>query len=330
MTRHVETPRDGRYRPEDEIEWEIDDDQWFLDLVNGGGLKSSREKAIDATRELLVALKFNESDWIRNRGRFSDYVGGGGGGGAGAGSGVATPGKRRRTGIGDTVEGGVWKTRKFSEASFDEDFVAIATHVRPSRLALTGYPRNIDGELLISPMERRRMAGALNELGDAYDRSNKLPEALSAKMKPEYVEVINLGDTAVLARVRTDLDTKFTTMQINSQHPAWEDDRLYKADEDNGWFPPGSSVLEHEMGHVVDNRNGPGLTRAKHWRELEIPGAEATSLKVSDYAGTNANEFVATTFSGLLAGNTYDPDVMSLYSQLGGEVPPSLGRFPRR
>lgn len=49
--------------------------------------------ATPSARELLLALKFNESDWVRNSGRFARYVGQGpgGGGGAGAGAGATTP-----------------------------------------------------------------------------------------------------------------------------------------------------------------------------------------------------------------------------------------------
>ena len=82
-------------------------------------------------------------------------------------------------------------------------------------------------------------------------------------------------------------------------------------------------VIVHEMGHV----------QAGHLEELNVaarlqaglfPSTQSirqAMLRVSAYAGTNANEFVAEAYTRLYRGETLDPDSMKLYRSLSGPMP---------
>lgn len=89
--------------------WDLDDDDsWLFEVV--AKLKR-REKAY------VEALKFNESDWARNRGRFARYIGQGGGGGRSGGAGAATG---EGEGVEDAVGPITEKQRKNAEDWFAE------------------------------------------------------------------------------------------------------------------------------------------------------------------------------------------------------------------
>lgn len=80
--------------------------------------------------------------------------------------------------------------------------------------------------------------------------------------------------------------------------------------------------LIHEIGHLVSYHHNRG-------RFLDVQRTELTDLgkriaqQVSDYAATNAYEFVAEVFTGVTVGHTYPPDVMHMYGALGGPPPRS-------
>lgn len=72
----VEAPPGEKVRG-DEV-WDLeDDDEWLFEAV---------AKLDRRTKAYVEALKFNESDWVRNGGRFARYVGQGGGGRSGSGA----------------------------------------------------------------------------------------------------------------------------------------------------------------------------------------------------------------------------------------------------
>jgi len=87
-----------------------------------------------------------------------------------------------------------------------------------------------------------------------------------------------------------------------------------------GWWSSGepSGTVVHEIGHAIHH-----YTSRVEWSRDQLDLKEdAIAGKVSRYAQTNAKEFVAETFTGLVYGKEYDDDVMGLYQSLGGpEVP---------
>jgi hypothetical protein len=75
----------------------------------------------------------------------------------------------------------------------------------------------------------------------------------------------------------------------------------------------------HEYGHAAHKGT---VGNEEFQRQAgELP-PEGTAAKVSKYARTAADEFVAETFAGMMAGNRYDKDVMDLYRRYGGPAPP--------
>jgi hypothetical protein len=75
----------------------------------------------------------------------------------------------------------------------------------------------------------------------------------------------------------------------------------------------------HEYGHAAHK----GTVGSEEFERLggELP-PEDTAAKVSKYAKTADDEFVAETFAGMMAGHRYDMDVMDLYRRYGGPAPP--------
>ena len=84
-----------------------------------------------------------------------------------------------------------------------------------------------------------------------------------------------------------------------------------------------TAVVIHEMGHVLHEYSSPGVFWDLKVEASAAPynaatGWPAASLEVSQYATTNAMEFVAETFTGIQLGKTYSPTVMAAYAALGG------------
>ncbi len=81
--------------------------------------------------------------------------------------------------------------------------------------------------------------------------------------------------------------------------------------------------IYHEAGHAAHYKAFPSL----YQEYSDTPqGFVADRLKqvgasVSRYAQTNAREFVAEVFAGMVAGQEYGPDVMKTYNMLGGPTP---------
>lgn len=91
-----------------------------------------------------------------------------------------------------------------------------------------------------------------------------------------------------------------------------ERDRLQKIGFNSGFFVSGdkASTYIHELGHAYQDSN----VKDHPWkyREMEI------ASKVSGYATTHPDEFVAEVFAGMVYGHQYERDVMRLYRALGG------------
>ncbi len=82
----------------------------------------------------------------------------------------------------------------------------------------------------------------------------------------------------------------------------------------------------HEFGHhlhaalVPGKYNNPGNEQTFQKGMANLSDDEAR--QVSGYGRTQAGEFVAETFAGMILGNNYSPNVIRLYRELGGAMPP--------
>jgi len=82
-----------------------------------------------------------------------------------------------------------------------------------------------------------------------------------------------------------------------------------------------TTVIIHELGHVLHEFSSPGIfwnakvnaTAQAYFALVRL--AQATA--VSQYATTNALEFVAESFAGMMMSMTYSPNVVIAYGALG-------------
>lgn len=92
---------------------------------------------------------------------------------------------------------------------------------------------------------------------------------------------------------------------------------------DTGWLSTSEDthLLVHEMGHGAHSKHAPDF----YIQHRGITGEAKRELegKVSRYAMSNANEFVAETFTGVVHGKTYGPEVEKWYRAFKG--PPIKG-----
>ena len=122
-----------------------------------------------------------------------------------------------------------------------------------------------------------------------------------------------------------------TSIELNRSSTAWKNPAATSRERRaSGWISTSSPVhtLRHEMGHVHDplmNKRGGGLdpwgvhkNRDQAMRRQRIAG------RVSKYAQTQPDEFVAETYAGLRAGHRYDHEVMRMYRQERGTRPRSI------
>lgn len=84
--------------------------------------------------------------------------------------------------------------------------------------------------------------------------------------------------------------------------------------EDRKWWSVGSlsGVIRHEMGHAKHKILSDSAKVLSESQKVMI------KYKVSEYASTNANEFVAEVYSAMSVGKKYDAEVMNLYKKYGG------------
>jgi len=91
---------------------------------------------------------------------------------------------------------------------------------------------------------------------------------------------------------------------------------------DAGWqsSPDPNHIVYHELGHVLSKRGG-GIDKDSYRTNTNgnsNPYFKTTAAKVSRYAGTNGQEYVAEVYAATRAGRSFDADVMRVYSDLGG------------
>jgi hypothetical protein len=114
-------------------------------------------------------------------------------------------------------------------------------------------------------------------------------------------------------------------IELNRANTAWKNPaRTAIERRRTGWISTSSPVhtLNHEMGHVRDpqvNRRRGGLNP---WDIRNPDGSgkrrEAVAKRVSGYAATSPDEFVAETYAGRRAGRKYDHEVMRQYNRERG------------
>ena len=112
------------------------------------------------------------------------------------------------------------------------------------------------------------------------------------------------------------------SIELNRSSPAWKNPgQAMRERRRAGWISSSSPThaLNHEIGHMRDagmNKRGGGLDP---WKVREGGDRrQAIARRVSRYAATQPDEFVAEVFAGLRAGNKYDSQVMSQYRALRG------------
>jgi hypothetical protein len=77
------------------------------------------------------------------------------------------------------------------------------------------------------------------------------------------------------------------------------------------------------MGHMMHYQNAPGKFLGLHMTTFKGPSSQLATTEVSAY-GANPREFVAEVFLGLVYGKNFSDDVLRMYRDLGGAIPPAL------
>jgi hypothetical protein len=102
-------------------------------------------------------------------------------------------------------------------------------------------------------------------------------------------------------------------MRLNSEHPYWKDPEAFaEAMHESGISasPHPMHLVAHELGHLAHSL--PKEHAAFEPAEATIAG------KVSRYASSNKNEFLAEYVAGKATGAKYEPDVEKLYKSIAG------------
>lgn len=124
------------------------------------------------------------------------------------------------------------------------------------------------------------------------------------------------------------------TVEINRAATHWQNPRASAIAERRGRFWSSSSPvgsLYHEMGHSRAKGIGNSwltASRGGTYEQKLAKGSKARQLagRVSRYAQTSPNEFVAETYAGLRTGRRYDYQVMRAYREAQGLSPKPASR----
>lgn len=165
----------------------------------------------------------------------------------------------------------------------------------------------------------------------------KLPEVVSTSEKGDalldlYAKIYESAGVKASVRGRGYMEQVLDDVQTVRGMYSPRKREIFLNERDLFWSDPDSAVKEgppplgdgfkssphrdrtfwHELGHYLHDLDG-RLKRA-HLSAAD----KRTAEKVSRYATTNSNEFVAEVFTGLRTGMSYTKDVMALYRKLGG------------
>ena len=84
-------------------------------------------------------------------------------------------------------------------------------------------------------------------------------------------------------------------------------------------------IILHEGGHCLHNKKMHLESTLVDLKNMTMTKADKIIAgEVSEYATTNYNEFLQEVFSGILCGDKYSQDVMTLYKKLGGVIPAGI------
>jgi hypothetical protein len=119
------------------------------------------------------------------------------------------------------------------------------------------------------------------------------------------------------------------TITVNSRHSSWQSESSMAAamlrDASIGWHPTNnsSSVLVHEMGHLLHGKSNP--SEFQQWKATRLGGGKKIAMSISRYAAKNSREFVAETFTKAVfhGASKISDSARSLYKKHGG---PYLGK----
>ena len=118
--------------------------------------------------------------------------------------------------------------------------------------------------------------------------------------------------------------TTYSSIYVNKDSKTWDNPRRAAINSRrNGQFSTSSpaGVILHEVGHIKNGVGGASfrqVDRSLQRRGLKQPGSADLARRVSKYATTNRDEFVAETFAGLKTGRKYDYQVMRAYRAATG------------
>jgi hypothetical protein len=107
---------------------------------------------------------------------------------------------------------------------------------------------------------------------------------------------------------------------INGDHHSWGSPDAYFATDHKNWFSSRNAqhAIHHEVGHALHARSLGRSAFVDLAERFDNMPDLLTARKVSSYASTNRQEFVAETYAALVAGRPLDDDVKRLYDRLGG------------
>lgn len=154
-----------------------------------------------------------------------------------------------------------------------------------------------------------------NNLKIATGTANKQAPWLPVTLKG------NRNDPSI-AFVALNTATGQRRMQINSSHPRWQQPIKYGIQgRRTGEFASANPahIMNHEIGHAKHRLMGEQQNFGN--------GETRIARRVSQYATTSVNEFVAEVRGARKTGNRYDRQIMGLYRKFSGLSPKPAPRF---
>jgi hypothetical protein len=138
---------------------------------------------------------------------------------------------------------------------------------------------------------------------------------------PRRLTFLDLTDPQTVASY-FDTDDRLA-VNVSAEFWTGPDERMRRL-ATSGYFVTADprAIVYHEVGHALHRRQ---FRRGRQWwnaaSALLDEQQRAIAERVSAYAVIDAGEFVAETFAGLIAGMTFDDEVMALYRTLKGPLP---------
>jgi hypothetical protein len=111
------------------------------------------------------------------------------------------------------------------------------------------------------------------------------------------------------------------TIYLNERSPYWNNpDSIMRESNRIGWLSTDrpSHVVIHEVAHA-EHHSSVGTAKYQMTRSAKYSESEkAIASRVGRYAATQPIELIPEVRAGLVAGKSYDSEVMSLYRKYGG------------